>query len=242
MIAGSSPRAPGSALLVQGLAGGPFSGLQTDRGAATPAVLATAYLGDVAFADPPPGGTHTGALSIHVERFFAHDFHRDLAAVGASGTSGTAGTSGTDGGPAQALTLALDYRGEALVVWARGGEMYARVVPNRGPAHPIRRLARVGAHPRIAALLSDDNRAIVAWSEQQGTQTSVYIDRSGDGVRFGAPELLEGFTDPDGLAPPAGSPSLVRLSSESVMLAWAGAAEGHWVVRTAPVNLNGVLA
>ena len=30
------------------------------------------------------------------------------------------------------------------------------------------------------------------------------------------------------------------MSSESVMLAWAGSAAGHWVVRTAPVDLNGV--
>jgi hypothetical protein len=235
VIAGSSPRAPASALLVQGLAGGPFSALPTHAGSAAPAALATAYLGDVAFADPPPGGAHTGALNVHVERFFAHGFDRDVAASGATGTASAGGES------AQALTLTLDYRGEALVVWARGGALYARVVPNKGPAHPVRRLARVGAHPRIAAVLSDDDRAIVAWSEQQGTRTSVYIDRSAAGVRFGTPDLLERFTDPDGLAPPARSPSLVRLSSESVMLTWAGAAEGHWVVRIAPVDLNGVL-
>jgi hypothetical protein len=59
-------------------------------------------------------------------------------------------------------------------------------------------------------------------------------------VRFGVPRLLERFHDPDGLPFPAASPSLVRLSSESVMLAWAGSAAGHWVVRTAPVDLNGV--
>ncbi len=74
--------------------------------------------------------------------------------------------------------------------------MYARVVPNRGPAHPIQRLARVGAHPRIAALLSDDNRAIVAWSEQQGTQTSVYIDRSGDGRALRRPRAARALHRP----------------------------------------------
>jgi hypothetical protein len=232
VIAGSSRGASGSALLIQGLAGGPFAPLPTPEGASAPMALATAYLGDVAFAAQPTGGAHTGALSVHVERFFAHDFDRNVAA---------SGTTGAGGGPVQALTLALDYRGEALVVWAQSGSIYARVVPNKGRAHPILRLAAVGASPRIAALLSDDDRAIVAWSEQRGTQTSVYIDRSAAGVRFRAPELLERFADPDGLAPPAGSPSLVRLSSESVMLAWAGAAEGHWVVRTAPVDLDGML-
>ena len=59
-------------------------------------------------------------------------------------------------------------------------------------------------------------------------------------MRFGTPQLLERFRDPDGLPSPTASPTLVRLSSESVMLAWAGAANGHWVVRTAPVDLKGV--
>ena len=129
----------------------------------------------------------------------------------------------------------MDYRSEVLAVWVQGGTLYARLLPGQGAARPAERLARVGAHPHIAALLSDDGRAIVAWSEQRGARTSVYIDRSGSGVRFRAAELLERFEDPDGLTAPAASPSLVRLSSESVMLAWAGASAGHWVVRTASV-------
>ena len=92
----------------------------------------------------------------------------------------------------------------------------------------------------VAAVLSDDGRAIVAWSEQQGAETGVYIDRSGARVRFRSAQLLESFSDPDGLSAPAASPSLVRLSSESVMVAWAGASAGHWVVRTAPVYKSGV--
>jgi hypothetical protein len=142
----------------------------------------------------------------------------------------------------QALTLAMDYRSDALAVWAHRGAIYARYLPAKGAAHPIQRLAPVGSHTRIAAVLSDDERAIVAWAEQRGSQTSVYVDRSAFGVRFRAPQPLERFHDPHGLSSPAGSPSLVRLSSESVMLAWAGSAAGHWVVRTAPVDLNGVQA
>lgn len=228
VIAGSSPGAPADALLIQGAAGGPFAALQPAGGASAPMALATAYLGDVALAAPPAGGEGTGALRVHVERFFARRFVRNAAAgVRAAGA-------------VQSLTLAMDYRSEALAVWAQGGAIYARVVPQTGPARPLQRLAPVGSHPAIAALLSDDRRAIVAWAEQRGADTAVYIDRSAVGVRFGAPQLLERFRDPDGLPSPAASPSLVRLSSESVMLAWAGAADGHWVVRTAPVNLSGV--
>jgi hypothetical protein len=226
VIAGSSPAAPADGLLIQGTAGGPFSTLQPVAGSAAPMTLASAYLGDVALASAPA----SGGLDVHVERFYAHDFDRNV-------TARTAG-----GGSVQALTLALDYRSEALAVWAQRGALYARLVSNKGAEHPLQRLAPVGSQPRIAAVLSDDRRAIVAWADQHGTQTSIYIDRSAAGVRFGSPELLERFQNPDGLSSPAASPSLVRLSSESVILAWAGSAAGHWVVRTAPVDLSGVQA
>lgn len=231
LIAGSAPGAPQDGLLIQGTAGGPFSALQPGEGSAAPMALTTAYLGDVALASPPARG-HGGGdeLRVHVERFFSNDFVRSVSA------------SASGAGPVQGLTLAMDYRSDALAVWAQRGAIYARDLPAKGAAHPIQRLASVGSQTRIAAVLSDDERAIVAWAEQRGTQTSVYIDRSTVGVRFRAPQLLERFPDPDGLSSPAGSPSLVRLSSESVMLAWAGSAAGRWVVRTAPVDLNGVQA
>jgi len=245
-IAGGSPLARGDGLLVQGPSGGPFAPLQIGAGSTTPMALATAYLGDLALLAAQPAGAGsladtgtragavtragagTGPLEVHVERFFAHAFARNAPVAGAGG------------GTVQALTLALDYRGEALAVWAQRGTIYARVVPSVGDARPLQRLAPAGARLRIAALLSDDGRATVAWAERLGGETSVYLDRSSTGMRFRAPELLERFSDPDGLPSPPGSPSLVRLSSESVMLAWAGAAGGHWVVRTAPIDLHGL--
>lgn len=229
-IAGTSPRAASAGVLIQGAAGGPFAALKTGGALAAPLALDTAYLGDMALA-APSNGAHGGAtLDVHVERFYAHEFTRDVSARAPGG------------GPMHALTLAMDFRGEALAVWSQRGSIYARLIPNRGNARPLQRLGSAGSDPRISALLSDDNRAIVAWTEQRGLKTSVYIDRSALGVRFRRPQLLERFRDPDALASPAGSPSLVRLSSESVLLAWAGAAAGHWVVRTAPVDLDGVLS
>jgi hypothetical protein len=144
----------------------------------------------------------------------------------------------------EGLGLALDYRSDGLVVWRQDGSIYARDMPASGRRRAsVQRLASalIGPPDALAALLSDDNRGIVAWSEQSGDETSVYLDRSAAGVRFGAGQLLERFADPGGLSPPEGSaPRLVRLSSESVMLAWTGADEGHWVVRTAAIDLNGV--
>jgi hypothetical protein len=233
VIAGASPdtriNGPGSnRLLIQGTAGGPFTPLQAPGGSATPIALTTAYLGDLAVASPPAGLPDRGGLNVHVERFFSHRFVRNVSART------------PEHGALQALTLAMDFRSEALAVWAQRGAIYARLVTNKGTVRPLQRLASVGSDPRISALLSDDNRAIVAWAEQRGPQTSVYVDRSAPGVHFSSPQLVERFNDPDGLSSPAASPSLVRLSSESVILAWAGAAAGHWVVHTAPVDLNGV--
>jgi hypothetical protein len=143
-------------------------------------------------------------------------------------------------GAVQALTVSLDFRTDAIAVWRQGGALYAHDLPASGRAQPTQRLAGAGPAPRVAALISDDNRAIVAWADERAGATSVYLDASSDGVRFGRPRLLERFADPAGLPYPATSPRLVRLSSESVMLAWTGALHGHWIVRTAAIDLNGL--
>jgi len=233
VIAGSAPGDATAGLLVQGAVGGPFAALQPVGASTAPLALATAYLGDVALASAPArardeGVKATSGFDVHVERFYSNRFARDVTARAAGSA------------PVQELTLAMDYRSEVLAVWVQSGAIYARLLPGRGAARPLQRLARVGEHPHIAALLSDDGRAIVVWSERRGAQTSVYIDRSGSGVHFGAAQLLERVEDPDGLTAPAASPSLVRLSSESVMLAWAGSAAGRWVVRTASVDMSGL--
>jgi hypothetical protein len=245
VMAGSHPGTPARGLLVQGGATGPFSTLSTLESPPAPIALTTGYLGDVALAYPssPAGapngaGAHDGAgastdaagPSVGVERFFA----RRLISRAAGPTRVTK--------PVGAVTVALDYRSDALAVWVQGGAVYAHDLPASGAPHPIQLLARVGPGERVrlAALLSDDNRGMVAFVEDGYGHTSVYLDRSHTGVRFGATTLLERFSDPDGLPSPAGSPSLVRLSSESVMIAWAGSTAGRWVVRTAAVDLDGV--
>jgi hypothetical protein len=227
--AGAPHGLPASGLLIQGAAGGPFSALSPLGGTVAPRALTDAYLGDLALVSPPAGRRASDSLNVHVERFFSDHFARNVS-VRAAGH-----------GPVEALTLAMDFRSEALAVWVQRGALYARLVPNRGAPRPIQRLASVAPHVHLSALLSDDRHGIIAWAQENAGVTSVYIDRSRLGVRFGAPQLLERFSDPDGLGSPAASPSLVRLSSESVLLAWAGAAEGHWVVRAAPVDLEGVL-
>jgi hypothetical protein len=219
LIAGTGGGAP-----IQGPADGPFAPLSGLSSSPAPLAITRAYLGDVALASPTPGGH----LKANVERFFARTFDRSSA------------VSSGDGRSAQGLSLAMDFRSDALAVWAQGGSIYARDMPASGAPHSIQRLAAAAGRVRIASLLSDDNRGIVAWSEESKGETAIYVDRSAVGVRFGSPVLLERFPNPDGLPSPPGSPGLVRLSSESVMMAWGGAAAGHWVVRTAAIDLQGV--
>jgi hypothetical protein len=233
VIAGASPGRRAHALVVQGRAGGPFSSLLGEALPAAPLAFANGYLGDVALASPPSATGGAGASEgpeVHVERYFSNALSR----------RGTVSAATTMTPPPRTVALALDYRSDALVLWTQGGALYARDLPASGASAFSQLLARVGPHVRISALLSDNNRATVAWAEDHAGRTSVYLDRSATGVRFGAPRLLERFRDPDGLASPPGSPSLVRLSTESVVLAWAGAAGGHWVVRAAVVDASGV--
>jgi hypothetical protein len=143
-------------------------------------------------------------------------------------------------GAPQNISLALDYRTDALEVWAQDGALLARWLPASGGVRPLQRLASVSGGVHLTTLLSDNNRAIIAWAEARHGSTRVYLDRSASGVRFGTPKLLEQFHDPTGSPSPSASPQLVRLSSESVMLAWAAVSQGHWVIRTAAIDLLGI--
>lgn len=225
-IAGAAGPAGGGEA-IEGAAGGPFAALLAPSGFSAPFAMYTAYLGDLALAAPPGGRSRARGLALHIERYFTHTFVRNLEVGAATGG-------------AQALALALDYRTDALLAWARDGALYARFLPGRGPSEGPQRLAAVGSHVKVAALLSDDYRGILLWSEQRGPETSVYFDQSGVGVHFARPRLLERFGDADGLSAPAGSPRIVRLSDESVMAAWSAVAGSHWLVRTAAIDQHGI--
>jgi hypothetical protein len=227
-IAGSASadgRADGA--LVQGAAGGAFAPLGALAGAASQSAVATGYLGDLASAAPSGGASGRAGVRVQVERYFASALSPARVVP-------------ARGGAVRALTVSLDYRTDAIAAWTQAGALYACALPARGPTRAPQRLASAGGAVSIAALISDDDRAIVAWADERDGRTSVYVDESAGGVRFGPPRLLERFADPAGAPYPSTSPRLVRLSSESVMTAWSGAAHGRWVVRAAAIDLNGI--
>ena len=225
-IAGSGG-ARGGGSLVQGAAAGPFSPLGALAGAVGPSSLFTAYLGDVGLATPIAGGLDHDGLELRIERYYARSLSPTITVAG-------------QGGAIESQTVSLDFRTDAILVWHQAGALWARDEPASGRTQPTQRLATTARAPRVSALISDDNRAIVAWADEQAGHTSIYMDYSASGVRFGKPRLLERFANPSGIPYPQTSPRLVRLSSESVMLAWTGAQDGRWVVRTAAIDLHGL--
>jgi hypothetical protein len=227
-IAGSGG-ARGGGGLVQGASAGPFSLLGVLAGTAEANGLFTAYLGDLGLATPIAGGLDNDGLELRIERYYAHSLSPTITVAGAG-----------SGGAIESPTVSLDFRTDTILVWRQAGALWARDVPASGRTQPTQRLAASAPAPRVTALISDNNRAMVAWADEQSGHTSIYFDYSASGVRFGKPQLLERFANPSGLPYPRSSPRLVRLSSESVMLAWSGAQDGHWVVRTAAIDLHGL--
>jgi hypothetical protein len=227
IAAGLTPGTAGAAGLLEGRADTGF-GRPTGLGA-LPAPIATAnsYLGDLALATV---NARTGRVELRLQR---------RAAPGLSPPR----TISDRAGAVSAVAVGLDYRGDALVVWAQGGVIYRRVLRVEGILDRTERIAATPPGPHLQALISDDNRAIVAWTADTtasgATRTRVYVDASRPGVHFGAPRLLEQFADPAGLRLPDGSLRLVRLANEGVMIAWTGMSRGHLVVRAATVSLFG---
>ena len=95
------------------------SAAEPDGRPAGAAALTRAYLGDVALLSATRGSRGAGGLALYVERYFAHSF-----ALRAQVTSAAPG-------PLQATALALDYRSDALAVWARDGASTLATCPRR---------------------------------------------------------------------------------------------------------------
>jgi len=202
-----------------------------------PPATATGYLGDFALARVTAsraGTSHSHAMSItlDVQRHFeANPFLRGVYAVGST--------------PVSALGVALDYRADALLTWVQAGRLLVRFVSASGPARTTQSLGSAVASAPPAALISDDGRAIVAWVSQRARtngsrrDTDVYLSISGPGARFAAPRLVEHFSEPSASTLPRPRADLVRLSNESVTMAWTGLYRSeHYVVRSAAVGLN----
>jgi hypothetical protein len=226
VIGAASLHASGlGAELSEGPAEGPFAPAQPLGGAGAPLGLATAYLGDVAIASVDRG--RDAGVQLRMQRHFASGFAAPIALGGA-------------GAGQRALAVALDYRTDALAVWWQDGWLYARERHANGPLGPLQRFAKAGPGVRLGALISDDGRAIVAWVDPRGGSAGVYLDISQPRMQLGAGHLVERLRWHGGAFPTAASVRLVRLSTESVLMAWTGTQAGRFVVRAAGIDLEGL--
>ena len=211
--------------LVQARAGDQPARPALRAGAGQPLALARAYLGDVATATVVPGP----AIAVRVQRYFQHRFGPPRLIPIPAGRLG-------------ALVVTLDYRSDVLVAWQQSGSVYAHMLRASGRPEPTQRAGDATAKLQLQALVSDNDHGMLAWSStsSEGVPlTSVYYERSGRGVRFGAPRRLALFADPAGAGSTAGSLALVRLSNENVLLAWTQVRSGRYAVQVAPAVYAG---
>jgi hypothetical protein len=220
--ASSSGSTPEATAVLEGRANRPLGTSGPIAGGSVPPALARGYLGDVVIATVVPGP----AIAVRMQRYFSARF-------------APARLIPLPPGQVTALSATMDYRSDVLLAWQQNGAIYARMLHAGGRLDPAQRLGPSEPYPQLQPLVSDDEHGFVAWSSTAAVNgsvpvTRIYLDHSGEGVRFPAPQLLASFPDPREVGHSPGSLELVRLSTENVVLAWTAAEHGHYVVRAAP--------
>ncbi len=215
MLASTGGLRTGVGQLAEGLADGPFSPLAA---VAAPFALAHGYLGDVAVASALAAGTCAAA-------------RRALLRADPRSPPGAARREPTRGSRTALARARLPHRRTRDLGAGRlaAGSLATRI-GGRAPAPaPGERSGCRPREPRCSATTTA--RSLLSpRTSAAGPACSWPVRARAFASRRRM--LLEQFRDPPGVPAPSASPRLVRLSSESVMIAWAGVAAGRWVIRT----------
>ena len=202
-------------------------------GSAELVATANGYIGD---ADVVSTGGPAGrpVLRLREQRHYE-------VAFGAPVTFASAGAR-----PITALAVGMDFRADSIVLWAQGGEVYARWITNAGVVHPLRTLGPAGYAPQLAAVLSDNNHAFAMWTDEPppgaSATATIYLEHSGTHVTFGPPRALVAFTEPAQQRLTPGSIALARMSpSEGVLAAWTWVSGASYVVSAAGLTSSGAV-
>jgi hypothetical protein len=214
-------------------AGVPLAALMPLGGPASLVATANGYIGDADIVSTVLSGGRR-QIVLRTQRHFARSFGAPIRFTVASA-------------PITALTVAMDFRADSIVMWAQSGTVYARWIRNSGHVFPTRRLGASGYAPQLAAVLSDNNHAFVMWTDEPPPGTagaaSIYLEHSGDDVTFGAPRVLTTLNEPLQQRLTPGSIALMRQTpSEGVLAAWTSvSAAGTYMVSAAGVTSGGAL-
>ena len=223
----------GRATLGETFAGHPLHAASPLGGPAELVATANGYIGDADVVSTA-GRAGRPVLQLREQRHYETAFAAPV-------TFSSAGS-----GPITALAVGMDFRADSIVVWAQGGEVYARWVTNTGVVHPLRTIGPAGYAPELAAVLSDNNHAFVMWTDEPPPGTSatatIYLEHSGNEVTFGPPRTLVSFTEPAEQRLTAGSIALARMSpSEGVLAAWTWLSGANYVVSAAGLTSAGAV-
>ncbi|MGD0980287.1 MAG: hypothetical protein ABR946_02275 [Solirubrobacteraceae bacterium] len=219
------------AVAADGFATGVVERLRLLGGPDTPLATMDGFIGDADLATLASAAGGGYEIVVRAQRHYAEALHgRRILRVG-------------DARPT-ALAIGMDFRADRLVVWAQGGEVWAQDITNDGRTRARQLLGPSGYAPQIAALLSDDDRAFVIWTDEPppgaGGATQVLLAHSAVGPTFHGARTLASFTEPAGVRLTAGSVAAERLSDEGVALLWPAMANGNYVVDAAGVTQTGV--
>lgn len=224
--------AAGAAVLADGFATSGIDELTSLGGSGAQTATMDGFIGDADVATVTESAGQYG-IELFAQRHYASHFGKGYY---------------LSGGPARitALAIGMDFRADRLVIWAQGGEVWARYVTNAGHAKGKQELGPSGYDPQIAAVLSDDDRAFVLWTDEPAPgvsgATSVLLAHSAVGPTFHGTTTLASFTEPAGVRLTAGSVAAERLSSEGVALLWPALADGNYEIESAGATDTGVLA
>lgn len=213
---------------------GPFGAPRPLNRGGGPIALASYLTGTVAFATAVPYGAVDGVV-LRMQGAGAAALGAPVALSALRGT-------------VTAIAVGLDWRGDSLVAWQQDGRIYARERRTSGTLGPLQTVGVSASGPRLGALISDDGRGIVAWTDETApTRGEPRVARtrlsiSAANVRFTRPSLVEAWPEPPGLALGPGTMRLIRLANGRVVLGWTSSREGELVVRVAPVTLAGLHA
>jgi hypothetical protein len=226
--AGAAPQA----VAAEGFANGTLASLTPLGAPDTPLATMDGFIGDADVATVTGASGGGFEIAVRAQRHYAKAFgsRRVSFAVGAAKIT--------------ALALGMDFRADRLVVWAQGGELWARYVTNDGRVGARQLLGPTGYDPQVSTVLSDDHHAFVIWTDEPapgaGGATTVLLAHSGFGPRFHGTQTLASFTEPPGVRLTAGAVAAERLSSEGVALLWPAIADGNYVVDAAGATTSGL--
>ncbi len=232
LAGGLAPLSAGVTAALEASPAGPFGRPRPLNRSGGPVALASYETGTVAFATAVPlGAAERVVLRLQPAGAAALGAPVDLAALPGTVTAVAAG---------------LDWRGDALVAWQQDGRIYARERRTSGLLGPLQMLGASSGGPRLGALISDDGRGIVAWTDEtaptrdEPKTARTRLSISAANLHFTGSSVVDAWSEPPELALGPGAMRLVRLANGRVVLGWTGLRAGDLVVRVAPVTLGGL--